>query len=107
MALIYYSGDGRILLKESLLPLYTTVQKTISSSVRRARTEKRLSRQAVSNGSGVSVQFILKLEKGDAVSLKQICAVGEYLGLSVEDLFGGRNEPEDSQDQDILREVLS
>lgn len=89
------------------MSLYNKVQNIISDSVRKTRAEKRLSRQAVSDGAGVSVQFILKLEHGEAVSLKQICAVGEFLGLSAEELFGGQADLEDSRDKDILREVLS
>ena len=87
--------------------LYDKVTNIISSSVRKARKKAGLTRGEVASGAGVSEPFVHKLEKGTAVSLKQICSVAEFLGLSENELFTMQSDNEDSLDDQILEEVLS
>ena len=87
--------------------LYIKVSNLISHSVRQARTAAGLTRRQVATGSGVSEQFLHKLEKGSAVSLKQICSVAEFLGLTEKELFTRSDDEGDPLDDQILEEGLS
>lgn len=73
-------------------------------NIMRRRVERGLSRPELAEYSKTSLVFLHKLERAQAVSLKTICNVAEYLEMTAEDLL--RIPEADSRDQSILEEVL-